>query len=162
MARNPTYYNVRPRYTPGSPAQVPQETAERVAEEERHGWEVSLSGAYGHANVEVAKVCGLAGIVEARVEYRKGWKVHDLLTNERFWRPFKWKRGDKVQVFIDESRGFVPGEVVEADSHEAKVYVPCKDPNDGHPYYAGIRSPQAVLAIEGWRLRPAQTEVSCG
>lgn len=82
------YYHVAPRYTPGSPAQVPREIAERVAAEEKRAIEYHLSGAYGVEAQGFAIVTGLAGIVEQRQEIRNAWRVRDLCTDEIFVRPF--------------------------------------------------------------------------
>ena len=55
---------------------------------------------------------GLAHVVEALTERRGGWDVLDLLTDERFRRPFKWKQGEHVDAFLD-GRGWVACEVVQ-------------------------------------------------
>jgi hypothetical protein len=92
MASRAIYWNVKPRYTPGSPAQVDQATAERVAGEERLGYVATLDGAHGTIAAAEAKIAGLRGIVEMRWERPGAWIVHDLLTNERFIRPFTVER----------------------------------------------------------------------
>lgn len=89
--RNPVRFNVRPRYTPGSPAQVSEKTARMVAHQEQTlgGYPAYIEGIYGEENKAKAQREGLAGIVEARIETRKGWDVLDLITGERFLRPFE-------------------------------------------------------------------------
>lgn len=82
------YYNVKPKYTPGSPGQVDQAMAFRVVDEERRCYAESLDGRYGERLQQIAKDHGLGGIVERVSELAIGWEVHDLITDERFIRPF--------------------------------------------------------------------------
>lgn len=86
--RNPLRFNVRPRYSCGSPAQVSEQIARQVAKDELVDYERYLSGVYGEGKQGEAKTKGLSGIVEVIIETRKGWDVLDLLTGERFTRPF--------------------------------------------------------------------------
>lgn len=88
MAKAKTMYQVRPRYTPGSPAQVDRETAVRVAIEEARAYEQTLTGVYGAEEVERARREGLDGIAEAYVEGKGGFHVHDLITDKRWLRRF--------------------------------------------------------------------------
>lgn len=74
------YFHVAPRYSPGSPAMVPERTALRVARDEAEGFEATLWGAYGEARQEEALKLGLEGVVEHRRERAGGWDVEDLLT----------------------------------------------------------------------------------
>lgn len=93
-----SYFNVRPRYTPGSPAQVSEAIALRVAEEERVSREHALSGAYGAEHRARAESLGLGpqpdrdgvrrGLAEEVVEHRDHWLVRDLPTGELYARPF--------------------------------------------------------------------------
>lgn len=85
------HYNVAPRYTPGSPALVSREIAERVAKEETHFIQHAMEGAWGAEHQARAGRLGLAGIVELRVERRDHWEVTDLCTGERFKRLFPEK-----------------------------------------------------------------------
>ena len=77
-------YNVRPRYTPGSPASVNEAIALRVAAEERENYEVALSGMWGDAERARAEALGLAGIVYTLHEEGRGkrfrWVQIDLIT----------------------------------------------------------------------------------
>lgn len=82
------YYNVAPRYTPGSPAQVPFETAIKVVDEERKAYEPTIEGAYGAERRAEAQEAGLAGIVEERDEKADCWLVTDMITGVRFIRLF--------------------------------------------------------------------------
>jgi hypothetical protein len=95
MARRNMHFNVRPRYTPGSPAAVDEYTALRVVEQERRAYEHSLTGAYGEEDLKVANTQGLKGIVEACFERSNGWDVKDLLTGEEFRR--ERIRADKLK-----------------------------------------------------------------
>lgn len=90
MKRRPHYYNVMPRYSSGSPAQVDVDTACKVAISEKRSYEAALEGVYGEAQQERAERLGLRGIAEGVREVRKlkGWEVTDLLTCEVYVRPF--------------------------------------------------------------------------
>ena len=90
MSRNKTWYQVRPRYTPGSPAQVPQHVALLVAEQEPRFYERALSGAWGESSKVLAEDEGLDFIAYTTTEGRhgkeRGWLVSDLITEKRhFW-----------------------------------------------------------------------------
>lgn len=82
------YYQVRPRYTPGSPAQVDRETALRVAVEEARAYERTLTGVFGAEETERARREGLGGIAESFSEAKSGFHVHDLITDKRWLRRF--------------------------------------------------------------------------
>ena len=82
------YFNVAPRYTPGSPAQVNGDLARRVAWEEKQAIEYYLNGTLGEANRALAETAGLAGIAEMRYERADCWIVEDLCTGRTFIRPF--------------------------------------------------------------------------
>lgn len=96
MAR--IYFNVTPRYTPGSSASVPEDVAKRVAAEERRSIDLDLSGVHGAEAKAAAELLGLGpqidrrgvrrGIAEEVVEHRDHWMVRDLLTGEVYQRPF--------------------------------------------------------------------------
>ena len=81
------YYNVAPRYTSGSPAQVDAHTARHVALQEQdayrdHERRDTTTGLFGNPAID------LRGIVEERDERADCWLVHDLLTNAKFIRMF--------------------------------------------------------------------------
>lgn len=59
MARTRSHFNVRPRYTAGSPAMVSEDIARRVAEEEREDYQRALDGTYGPEAQERARRDGL-------------------------------------------------------------------------------------------------------
>ena len=65
-------YNVRPRYSPGSPAAVDEATARRSAREERDSYETALSGAWGDAERQRAELLGLDGIAYELWEEGRG------------------------------------------------------------------------------------------
>lgn len=77
------WHNVYPRYTPGSPAQVPPETAEHVATEEALCHQRALSGIYGEEEQAFAKKAGLHGIVFTHAEHGRKVIVQDLITRVR-------------------------------------------------------------------------------
>ena len=86
-----SHYNVNPRYTSGSPAMVGLGTATHVAAQEREDYKAALTGIYGDVQKERAEKLGLKGIVECilkmeRNNRRDGYIVHDLLTDETYWR----------------------------------------------------------------------------
>lgn len=96
------HYNVAPRYTPGSPALVGRDIAERVASEEKDFIQHALEGFWGDAQKLRAEQLGLRGIVEARVERRGFWEVHDLCTGEHFKRLFPEKlRKQGFKTYIE-------------------------------------------------------------
>lgn len=98
--KNPTYFSVRPRYTPGSPGSVDEQMAQRVASQEKETYEVCLEGVYGESDLHKAKEMGLKGIVESMTEHKGGWNVVDMITGEKSWRgnvkPNKIQRGDRL------------------------------------------------------------------
>jgi len=89
--RYPVYYHVAPRYTPGSPAQVNFETAQRVADQERAGYDRYIQEREHDNPQEPETWTGLDGIVEEREERSDCWIVTDMLTGRRFVRMFPYK-----------------------------------------------------------------------
>lgn len=90
MAKAKTYWNLKPRYTGGSPAAVwDEKLALHVAAGEKTAWEHALAGAYGENDRKLADAFGLGGIVEETVEKGGKWHVRDVLTNRRFVRERK-------------------------------------------------------------------------
>ena len=89
MPEPTVYFNVVPRYTPGSPAMVPEDIAKYVAVEESAAYERALSGVDGAENKARAERLGVRGISEQRTEHAECWVIEDLITLERFVRPFK-------------------------------------------------------------------------
>lgn len=82
------YWNVAPRYTCGSPASVSEVLALRVADEEKAAYAAHLEGVYGPDAKADAERRGLRRIAEVVIERADCWIVHDLLTQERYIRPF--------------------------------------------------------------------------
>ncbi len=105
-----SFYNVRPRYTPGSPGMVGSEVAERLARSESRSYQATREGTYGPEATEEARALGLARIVVHMEEKRGGWSCFDLLTQEEFRIPFAIKKGERVEVWTKD-RGWVPGTV---------------------------------------------------
>ena len=92
-----------------------------VAQDERHSIRAALEGAYGDEQQQRAKTLGLAHIVTSLYEVRGGWDVTDFLTGETYRRPFKWKKGERVERW-DDQRGWVRCVVVEkTDSSSVRV-----------------------------------------
>lgn len=94
----PIHCNVRPRYTPGSPAMVDMRTASKVALDEKEFYEYALSGTWGQAEKERAEREGLKGIAEQilrekRQNRQNGFVVRDLITGEEYWRPQRLSDG---------------------------------------------------------------------
>ncbi len=87
--RKAAHFNVKPRYTPGSPGMVDETLALRVAAQEKDSYETCLTGIYGEEMKAKAEREGLFGIAEEVRETRKGWEVRDLITRETYLRPFR-------------------------------------------------------------------------
>src|ERR1043166_4732278 len=83
--RGSHFYDVHPRYTPGSPAAFFEDraTPERVAREERDGYERAMTGVYGETQRALAEKAGLHGIVESCMSVSDRIDVLDLLTDRR-------------------------------------------------------------------------------
>lgn len=97
-----TYFNVRPRYTGGSPAMVDREIAFRVLDEEHRSFHHANEGFYGPEKEKQAKEQGLNGIVEMVTE--KGNKLFylDLMTglvSEKNLKPKKGQTSEKVPLY---------------------------------------------------------------
>jgi hypothetical protein len=75
-------WSVYPRYSCGSPAQVDEATAMRVAHEERRGYETAADGTYGTERQQLALSMGLHGIVLCWTERRGLFDYRDALTGE--------------------------------------------------------------------------------
>lgn len=75
-------YSVYPRYTAGSPAMVPRETAEHVAQEELRCHRRALTGIYGDDKKRRAEKDGVSGIVEEVWEQNNKLHFRDLITRE--------------------------------------------------------------------------------
>jgi hypothetical protein len=75
------HYNVAPRYTPGSPALVPEETARRVAAQEKDAYEDALIWSE-HPRHAIARQKGAAWIVWESWETRGRLHKRCLLTGE--------------------------------------------------------------------------------
>ncbi len=79
MSRAKTIFGVYPRYTPGSPAQVDEVTAQRVAKQEESNFNRIKDGRYG---LDMDTSLGLSGIALSWQEIGKGVVVRDLITGE--------------------------------------------------------------------------------
>jgi len=77
------YYNVEPRYSPGSPAQVSRRQAFQVADAEQDAYRRTLTGVYGPELKARAEKLGLDGIVEMRCVYSRHWVGEDMITGVR-------------------------------------------------------------------------------
>lgn len=79
-------FNVRSRYSAGSPAQVPEHIALQVVRDEQESYRHALEGAYGEEQKKRAETLGLSGIVYVMFEKGSGrqfrWHIWDLLTDE--------------------------------------------------------------------------------
>jgi hypothetical protein len=76
------FFNVYPRYTPGSPALVRREIAERLMRNERAVYDDMIKGVYGPAKKAEAMQLGLRSIVEESWEFRGVMMYRDCLTGE--------------------------------------------------------------------------------
>lgn len=84
------YFNVEPRYTPGSPAMISEHLAMRLAGSELTAFNLAKDGRYGDDKAKKARELGPSNIVFVMRELPrgKGWDVLDLVTGERSTRPF--------------------------------------------------------------------------
>lgn len=96
--RRPCHYNVRPRFSAGSPAMVSEEIALRVADDERENHARAAEGRYGNELQEQADdEHALYGIVYLLEEHPKFWRVYDLITEEERDVPFaQWRIEDAL------------------------------------------------------------------
>lgn len=86
---SPIRFNVAPRYTCGSPAQVHEGIAVRVAKQEAEAYrDHYLSGLYGADAKAEAEKNGLDFIAFTMRETRKGWEAYDLLTGKLWLLPY--------------------------------------------------------------------------
>jgi len=127
-----SFYNVRPRYTPGSPGMVDRATAEGVARAESRAYQAALEGVYGFLEQFIAQTLGVARIVVHMNEWGQSWDCHDLMTQERYRTPFAIKKGERVEIW-SEDKGWVAGTVAvrkRSDEMHAKVRTSgcCPDP----------------------------------
>jgi len=83
-----TYFNVAPRYSGGSSAQVSEDIARKVVEDEKHFYDIALSGVYGEEKRAQAERDGLDGIVYTMTEHSQHWLVCDLITGRVRVKPF--------------------------------------------------------------------------
>jgi hypothetical protein len=74
------FFDVRPRYTSGSPAAVPEHIAREVAKQEKDAYEAALTGMYGEEYRRLAQAKGMDGVAIYMKETRTGWLVFDLIT----------------------------------------------------------------------------------
>ena len=97
--RKHSHFNVRPRYTAGSPAAVDRATAEAQADQEIEFCKMNASGVFGQENAEVAVRLGVGPVdagdgeglrspAEYVEEHSNHWLVQCLCTGEIFTRPF--------------------------------------------------------------------------
>lgn len=82
----PTYYQVNPRYSPGSPAMVPENIALEVKTNEMEGYKNCLEGVYGEDHKQYATKMGLGGIVLKYFEKNGKLCFLDMITGRRFQR----------------------------------------------------------------------------
>ena len=76
------WYSVSPRYTPGSPAQVDRNLAERVAREEAESFPHDRDGSCGLEHQQRATRLGLDGIAWAWYEAGRSIHWRDLVTGD--------------------------------------------------------------------------------
>lgn len=87
MPKNPIRYNVAPRYTAGSPAQVDQKTALRVARQETQAILGYLEGIYGEEAQQKAQRLGLEWIVYSLTETSRVLIYFDIITGVMLTKP---------------------------------------------------------------------------
>lgn len=89
----PCHFNVRPRFTPGSPGLVNEAIATHVAEQERDAQARAATGVYGpEIQARAQDEHALSGIAYLLEEHAKFWRVYDLITEEKRDVPFgQWR-----------------------------------------------------------------------
>lgn len=94
-----TIYQVAPRYTGGSPAQVNHATASRVAAEEADAYRGIMAGAATSTSERQRAVkLGLDGIAEMLYEQQHCWHVTDLITGKETTRPFEHQKQEPAPM----------------------------------------------------------------
>lgn len=136
-------YSVNPIFSGGSPAQVPQETAERVALEERRAYNRYLSGAYGPVPMKRAHDRGLGGLAYSWREYKRGAKVTDLVTGLNH----EFKLFTDFQQWSQQQRAW--------DMHHD--YVRLTQHGANHRVLMGVTG--MVLMVDQWGDRPGLCHV---
>jgi hypothetical protein len=82
IARGSGFFNVYPRYTPGSPALVRRDIADRLIRSEQAVYDDMIKGLYGPAKKAEAARLGLRSIVEETWEFRGVLMYRDAITGE--------------------------------------------------------------------------------
>jgi len=95
------YYDVKPRYTSGSPAMVEERIAQRVAQQEKQAYQAYLEGAYGPEGTETATKMGLDWIAWATVESSSNLSLTDLITGMMMLKPIKYDGVRYTPVYAD-------------------------------------------------------------
>jgi hypothetical protein len=101
---------VTPRYTPGSPACVPAETAQQVAQEEIAAFIRITTWARGFDPdlTKLADETGVAGIVYWARSYAKHWQVTDIITGwQQQIRYTDIKQGERLVTVVQRLQGNV-------------------------------------------------------
>lgn len=92
MARPKPYWDVRPRYSPGSPAALYDDRLIKdIVWSERTHYQGALEGLYGPEQQARAERLGLRGIVVLTYERRGRWDCYDEVTGEHYSKPFPEK-----------------------------------------------------------------------
>lgn len=135
-----TFYQVAPRYTPGSPAQVDEQTARRVAAEESSSFTHYLEGVYGEEAKVEAEALGLGGIVEHVTQHAGHAVVDDLITGKRYRRLYQV--GTQRCTFCGtEQRAF------KTQRAKNKRGVEIHDLRDGSPCPGGVVARQSEIQL---------------
>ena len=100
----PIRYEVRPRFTPGSPAQVDEATFWRVRAQEQEGYYRARSGRFGDEERARAERLGLERVAFTRRERGGCWLIGDCMTNRNYL--------ELPDLTLGKGQGFGPGRVV--------------------------------------------------
>jgi len=96
--RVPIYFEVRPRYTCGSPGQVSERICAEEALSEQEGYQRALSGVYGEESKAKAEREGLEGICFVRwSKGNKTWR-YDLIMNVKYEEPKRLETEDEDRL----------------------------------------------------------------
>jgi hypothetical protein len=119
------FFDVRPRYTPGSPAAVSEAVALRVAQEEKEGHEYALTGRCGVTEQTRAQTEGLGLISIEMREKPTGWQVRDLITGELWFWPHKGACRTCYAKNVTCKRGYLTEHDYPQKKGTSNRYVPC-------------------------------------
>jgi hypothetical protein len=140
-------YEVIPTYSGGSPAQVDEATARRVAFQEKEAYERYVSGFYGEEERERAEIRGLGNIVFSWTARGKEFLVEDIITGEHATRrtPVPREGFDIFAMHVEDAKR---GVVVRLPTGERGVLLALARPHVRAVWLVRCESSRAVQEID--------------